>query len=172
MAKITLRQAAAWCGGHVEEKYADITFLGVNNDSRKLLPGQLFLALQAERDGHDFIPMAMEKGAAAALCSRNCGDYPAIIVEDPRKALGDIARQERLRKVVLSILRMRDSRMSIHDFRVSPGAVTNLIFDVALPTDLLGQEEEIRTALTNTLNDLEEGEYELFITFDPAEFDG
>ena len=97
MAKITLRQAAAWCGGHVEEKYADIAFLGVNNDSRKLLPGQLFLALQGERDGHDFIPMAMEKGAAAVLCSRNCGDYPAIIVEDPRKALGDIARQERLR---------------------------------------------------------------------------
>lgn len=90
--------------------------------------------------------------------------YDPVATDDPR--------QERLRKVVLSILRMRDSRMSIHDFRVSPGAVTNLIFDVALPTDLLGQEEEIRTALTNTLNDLEEGEYELFITFDPAEFNG
>ena len=97
MGNITLRQAAAWCGGRVEEKYADMTFLGANNDSRKLLPGQLFLALQGERDGHDFIPMAMEKGAAAVLCSRKCGDYPAIIVEDPRKALGDIARQERLR---------------------------------------------------------------------------
>ena len=97
MAKITLRQAAAWCGGQVEEKYADVTFLGANNDSRKLLPGQLFLALQGQRDGHDFIPMAMEKGAAAVLCSKKCGDYPAILVDDPRKALGDIARQERLR---------------------------------------------------------------------------
>jgi len=97
MGNITLRQAAAWCGGQVEEKYADVTFLGANNDSRKLLPGQLFLALQGERDGHDFIPMAMEKGAAAVLCSRKCGDYPAIIVDDPRRALGDIARQERLR---------------------------------------------------------------------------
>ena len=63
MAEITLRQAAQWCGGRVEEKYADITFLGANNDSRKIQPGQLFLALQGERDGHDFIPMAMEKGA-------------------------------------------------------------------------------------------------------------
>ena len=97
MANITLRQAAQWCGGFVEDKYADVTFLGANNDSRKLQPGQLFLALQGERDGHDFIPMAMEKGAAAVLCSRNCGDYPAIIVDDPRRALGDIARQERRR---------------------------------------------------------------------------
>ena len=97
MGNITLRQAAAWCGGRVEEKYADVTFLGANNDSRKLQPGQLFLALQGERDGHDFIPMAMEQGAAAVLCSRACGDYPAIIVDDPRRALGDIARQERVR---------------------------------------------------------------------------
>ncbi len=97
MGKITLRQAAQWCGGLVEEKYADITFLGANIDSRKLQPGQLFVAIQAERDGHDYIPMAMEKGAAAVLCSRACGDVPAIIVSDPRRALGDIARQERRR---------------------------------------------------------------------------
>ena len=94
MAEITLRQAAQWCGGRVEEKYADITFLGANNDSRSIQPGQLFLALQGQRDGHDFIPMAMEKGAAAVLCSRPCGDIPAIIVEDPRIALGQIAQQE------------------------------------------------------------------------------
>lgn len=94
MAEITLRQAAQWCGGRVEEKYADIKFLGANNDSRTIKPGQLFLALQGERDGHDFIPMAMEKGAAAVLCSRSCGDVPAIIVEDTRIALGLIAKQE------------------------------------------------------------------------------
>ena len=97
MAKITLRQAAQWCGGRVDEKYADITFLGANMDSRKIQPGQLFIALQGQRDGHEFIPMALEKGAAAVLCSRECGDVPAIIVDDPRIALGDIARQERLR---------------------------------------------------------------------------
>ena len=94
MAEITLRQAAQWCGGRVEEKYADITFLGANNDSRNIKPGQLFLALQGERDGHDFIPMAMEKGAAAVLCTRSCGDVPAILVEDTRIALGLIAKHE------------------------------------------------------------------------------
>ena len=94
MATITLRQAAQWCGGTVEEKYADITFCGANNDTRVLRPGQLFLALQGQRDGHDFIPDAMERGAAAALCSRRVGEYPAIYVEDPRIALGQIAREE------------------------------------------------------------------------------
>ncbi len=97
MSLITLAQAAKWCGGHVEPKYADVAFLGANNDSRKIEPGQLFIALQGERDGHDYIPAAFEKGAAAVLCSRTVGDYPAIIVADPRRALGDIARQERKR---------------------------------------------------------------------------
>ena len=94
MSKITLRQAARWCGGTVEEKYADVEFLGANNDTRVLQPGQLFIVLQGARDGHDFIPAAMEKGAAAVLCSRKVGDFPAIYVEDPRTALGDIAREE------------------------------------------------------------------------------
>ena len=97
MGNITLRQAAQWCGGQVDPKYAEVTFLGANNDTRKLQPGQLFIVLQGARDGHDFIPTAMEAGASAVLCSRSVGDYPAIIVEDPKKALGDIAREERKR---------------------------------------------------------------------------
>ena len=97
MGKITLREAAQWCGGRVEEKYADRTFFGASNDSRKIQPGELFVVLKGERDVHDYIPAAMERGAAAVLGSRQVGDYPMILVEDTRKALGDIARQERLR---------------------------------------------------------------------------
>ena len=94
MAKITLKQAALWCGGTVDEKYENVEFLGANNDTRIIKEGQLFIVLQGARDGHDFIPMAIEKGAAAVLCSRRCGDYPAIYVDDPRIALGKIAREE------------------------------------------------------------------------------
>ena len=97
MAKLTLKQAALWCGGYVDPKYENVEFLGANNDTRVLQPGQLFIALRGARDGHDFIPAAMEKGAAAALCSRSVGDYPCIIAEDPRIALGQIAREERRR---------------------------------------------------------------------------
>ena len=93
MATITLKQAAQWCGGYVETKYENVEFRGANNDTRIIKPGQLFIVLQGARDGHDFIPAAMEKGAAAVLCSRKVGDYPAIYVDDPRIALGKIAEQ-------------------------------------------------------------------------------
>ncbi|MDO5401191.1 MAG: UDP-N-acetylmuramoyl-tripeptide--D-alanyl-D-alanine ligase [Eubacteriales bacterium] len=93
MPELTLRQAAAYCGGRVDEKYADCKICGANNDTRLIQPGQLFIVLQGARDGHDFIPMAMDRGAGAALCSRRVGDYPAIYVDDPRTALGRIARE-------------------------------------------------------------------------------
>ena len=108
MGVITLKQAAAWCGGSVEEKYADVTFLGAGNDTRALEPGQLFVALQGARDGHDFIPAAMEKGAAAVLCSRRVGDYPAIVVDNPRIALGKIAREE-VRRIGMKVVAVTGS---------------------------------------------------------------
>ena len=92
MGAISLHKAAQWCGGRVDPQYKDVTFDGANMDTRKLEPGQLFLALEGARDGHDFIPAAMEKGAAAVLCRRSVGDYPAIIVDDVRLALGMIAK--------------------------------------------------------------------------------
>ena len=95
MGRVTLEQAATWCGGKIDPKYAQVTFDGANIDSRNVEPGQLFVALQGVRDGHDFIPMALEKGAAAVLCTHCDGDYPAIVVEDTRLALGDIARGQR-----------------------------------------------------------------------------
>ena len=97
MGKITLKQAAAWCGGTIDPRYADVEFLGANNDTRIIKEGQLFIALKGARDGHDFIPMAMEKGAAAVLCEHCDGDYPAIVVPDTRIALGKIANGERHR---------------------------------------------------------------------------
>ena len=97
MANITLEQAAAWCGGTVDPKYAQVAFYGAGNDSRIIERGQLFVALQGARDGHDFIPMALQNGAAAVLCTHCDGDYPAIVVEDTRIALGKIAAAERKR---------------------------------------------------------------------------
>lgn len=97
MGKITLQQAALWCGGTIDPRYADVEFLGASNDTRTIRPGQLFLALKGVRDGHDFIPQALEKGAAAVLCEHCEGDYPAIVVEDTRIALGKIANGERRR---------------------------------------------------------------------------
>ena len=60
MGAITLAQAAAWCGGKIDAKYADVAFTGANNDTRKLEKDQLFVVLRGARDGHDFIDAAME----------------------------------------------------------------------------------------------------------------
>ena len=97
MGRITLQQAAQWCGGWIDPKYKEVAFLGANNDSRKVENGQLFIALKGERDGHAYIPDALRNGAAAVLCQHCDGDYPAIVVEDTRIALGQIARGERER---------------------------------------------------------------------------
>ena len=39
MGKITLKQAAEWCGGKIDPKYADVEFLGANNDTRIIQEG-------------------------------------------------------------------------------------------------------------------------------------
>lgn len=61
---------------------------GVGNDTRALRPGSLFVALVAERDGHEFVPAAAAAGAAAALVARPLDvDLPQLIVDDPASSL-------------------------------------------------------------------------------------
>ena len=94
---ITLKQAAAWCGGSVLPEYEMIAFSGAENDSRKVQPGQLFAALKAARDGHDFIGKAIEAGAAAALGERQLPGVPMIVVPDSLTGLQQIASGWRAR---------------------------------------------------------------------------
>ena len=88
---ITLRTAAAWCGGTVLPEYEALAFEGADNDSRSIQPGQLFVALRAERDGHYFIGKAMAAGAAAALGERQLPGVPMIAAPDSLTALQQIA---------------------------------------------------------------------------------
>ncbi len=57
----------------IEECHADLEMeiSGVSYDSRKTACGDLFTAMTGyATDGHDFIPMAAEKGAVCVLCER------------------------------------------------------------------------------------------------------
>ena len=47
----------------------DVEFDGASFDTRSLVPGQLFVPLVAERNGHEFIGVAREAGAVAHLTS-------------------------------------------------------------------------------------------------------
>lgn len=73
---------------------------GVTFDSRVVVPGQLFVPIVAERDGHDFVADAVARGAAAYLTSRGpiTGvEATCIEVADTAAALIDAARWARTR---------------------------------------------------------------------------
>ena len=156
MSRITLQQAADWCGGSIDPRYADVTFFGANIDTRKLEKGQLFVALQGVRDGHDFIDTAFEKGAAAVLCTHCEKDHPAIIVENTRIALGKIAAAQRQRmgiKVVAitgSVGKTTTKEMVASvlsaAYRVGKTPV-NHNNDIGLPMTILGLPEDTQIAV-------------------------
>ena len=134
-------------------------------------PGQRFASLHVEMDQREDPLLCHELiDDLERECFRSHGIH-LVIHYDP-VVLGD-PRQDRMQKIVLAILHMKDSRLSIHDFRMTSEAQeTTLSFDVALPADLRDQEENIRSALNSALNDLGEGNYRTVITFDPAELNG
>ncbi len=62
-------------------------------DSRKATPGCLFAAITGfAADGNRFVPMALEKGAAAVLTAkRPAGEVPYVLTPDDRKALAQVS---------------------------------------------------------------------------------
>ena len=77
--------------GDMERRVSDVVF-----DSRKVIENAAFVAVKGTQvDGHDFIPLALEKGATAIICEQ----LPASLAEgityiqvlDSAKALGIIA---------------------------------------------------------------------------------
>ena len=131
-------------------------------------PGQRFASIHVEMDKnedpllcHEIID-DLERECYRIHGVRMVIHYDPIITDDP--ALN------RMRRVVAAILRVRDPRLTIHDFRMTAGqGFTGLNFDVALPSDLQGQEDSIRQALETALSGMEDQMYRVNITFDPAE---
>lgn len=74
---------------------ADAELTGASFDTRTLRPGDLFVPIVADRDGHDFVGAAIAGGAAAYLTAAGpvpaAGDAPAIEVSDTGAALMDVA---------------------------------------------------------------------------------
>ncbi len=73
----------------------DTEITGVSYDSRKTQPGDLFVAVRGfETDGHRYIPMAMQKGAAAVLCEEPPAEgTPFLMVKDCRLGLALASRE-------------------------------------------------------------------------------
>ena len=70
----------------------ELEITGVSYDSRRTKPGDLFVAVSGyATDGHKFIPMALQRGAAAVLCEHSMPeDAPWIRVRSARAALAQL----------------------------------------------------------------------------------
>lgn len=84
-------------GGQIHGSVQARTFANFCFDSRRIQPGELFLAVKTERgDGHDYILDACRDGAAGVLCERppDLSRFAAtcIVVPDTQRALQDWAR--------------------------------------------------------------------------------
>jgi len=77
---------------------SDAPLRGAAIDSRRLVPGELFVALRGARDGHDFASDARAAGAAGLLVERELAlDLPQIVVPDTRAALAQLGAAWRAR---------------------------------------------------------------------------
>jgi UDP-N-acetylmuramoyl-tripeptide--D-alanyl-D-alanine ligase len=90
--ELTLGEIAGIVGGRLADADPGTVVTGsVEYDSRKLGPGDLFLALPGERvDGHDYAAAALAAGSVAVLCSRPV-DGARIEVVDGIAALTALA---------------------------------------------------------------------------------
>ncbi|MDR3513671.1 MAG: UDP-N-acetylmuramoyl-tripeptide--D-alanyl-D-alanine ligase [Caulobacteraceae bacterium] len=71
---------------------------GISIDTRSLEPGDLFVALAGERDGHAYVAQALARGAAGVLASRPV-EGPAVMVDDTLRALERLGLAARERAV-------------------------------------------------------------------------
>jgi UDP-N-acetylmuramoyl-tripeptide--D-alanyl-D-alanine ligase len=161
---MSLREAATAIGAQARGDNA--RFDSVSTDSRTLARGALFVALRGERfDGHRFIDAAKGRGAAAAMVMEDAGSgigdpgLPLLLVEDTRRALGQLARHWRgrfdiplvavsgsngkttVREMIAAILRAHCGQAH------ALSTEGNLNNDIGLPLTLLKLRENHRAAV-------------------------
>lgn len=71
----------------------DLVVSGCSDDSRRIEPGQVFVAIRGKgHDGHDFVAKALERGAAAAVVERHVPEAGRlqVVVPDAREAYSRI----------------------------------------------------------------------------------
>ena len=72
------------------EVHADLSreITGICYDSRAVKPGNLFVVICGyDTDGHKYIPMALEKGAACVLCEKAPAEGEYVLLSDTRRGL-------------------------------------------------------------------------------------
>lgn len=91
-------QLSSWSGGKWHDTPRE-PVAGFSIDARKLSEGEMFIAIEAERDGHDFVEQALKNGASSAMVNRLQLDVPIpqLLVDNTLKAFHEIAHSHRTR---------------------------------------------------------------------------
>ena len=132
-------------------------------------PGKCFASIHVEMDrsrdvmeSHEIIDN-LEKTVWETYHVQLVIHFDPIVVGDPRI--------DETRARVTDYLWQMDSRLNMHDFRMVPGkGHTNLIFDVVLPIDMEGMEEEIANMIEHRMSGPEYGRVYAVINFDSEVF--
>ena len=132
-------------------------------------PGQRFASLHVEMDAredplecHELID-DMERECYVNHNVQLVIHYDPVVTDDPELT--------RMKEKARAALKAIDDRLTLHDFRMVQGKEhTNLIFDVALPSDLNGRSDTILKELTEAINEGEDKTYYLVVTFDSVAF--
>lgn len=151
-----LSAIAMWTHGLLHGADASVT--GVAIDSRKVKPGDLFVAFKGERvDGHGYLADAQARGAVAALVEHRVeSDLPQVEVKNSELALGDLAsavRAQRNARVIgitgsngkTTVKMLTASILSRHGrTHVNTGSYNN---EIGLPLTLLWMPEDTEYAV-------------------------
>ena len=130
---------------------------GATMDSRALRPGQLFVALQGDRDGHAFVDSARAAGAAAVLVERQDDDGPAVVVTDTRVALTALGAHARDRLGDIAVIGVTGSvgKTSVKDLiaaatspsRATAASLRSFNNELGVPLTLLEAADDTEVAV-------------------------
>ena len=153
--KLTVQEIAQATGGTVrgDASSDQVVASGVVWDSRKVVPGSLYVALPGERvDGHDFAAAAVSAGAVAVLATREVEvAAPVIIVEDGMRAITDLAAywRGRLKGTVIGLTGSTGKTTTkglVRDVLSAAGSVVATVAnqnnELGVPVTLLAADED------------------------------
>jgi UDP-N-acetylmuramoyl-tripeptide--D-alanyl-D-alanine ligase len=157
MIPLTVQMVAEFCEGRLIKGDAQRICRSVSTDSRKLVAGQLFIALVGEKfDGHDFVNQASQAAATAVLVSNLPADTGALSCEvievpDTLVALQKLAaRHRQLLKPLIVGITGSNGKTSTKDLTLAVlrkkyeamATAGNLNNHIGVPLTLLSMEEQ------------------------------
>jgi cation diffusion facilitator family transporter len=128
-------------------------------------PGRRYASIHVEIDKNED-PMVCHAriDRMERECLKNYGTH-LVIHYDP--VVTDDPEVNSTKRLVNTIIKVRDGRLTIHDFRMKDdGESVKMSFDMILPEDLRGQEQSIKETVEKALNSLDSKKYYADITFD------